>query len=71
MHFQFVPHGMTREQLEHLFTLFYKKHFQRMKVLLGYLTMVYKSPDSMWRFVRNLSSFVRFARSSKRIDEKQ
>jgi anaerobic magnesium-protoporphyrin IX monomethyl ester cyclase len=71
MHFQFVPHGMTHDQLEHLFTLFYKKHFQRFKVLFGYVKMVYKSPDSMWRFVSNLSSFIRFARSSNRIDEKK
>ncbi|HBT82653.1 MAG: B12-binding domain-containing radical SAM protein [Desulfuromonadales bacterium GWD2_61_12] len=68
MHFQFVPHGMTRERLEELFTLFYKSHFQRPRVLLGYVAMLWKSPDSWRRFAGNLGSFLRFARSSQRID---
>ena len=67
MHFQFVPHGMTRERLEELFTLFYKSHFQRPRVLLGYAAMLWKSPDSWRRFAGNLGSFLRFARSSRRI----
>jgi len=69
MHFQFVPHGFTRERLEELFTNFYKSHFQRPRVLLGYLAMLWKSPDSWKRFLLNLADFVRFARSSSRIDE--
>jgi anaerobic magnesium-protoporphyrin IX monomethyl ester cyclase len=69
MHFQFVPHGMTRERLEELFTLFYKSHFQRPRVLLGYAAMLWKSPDSWRRFAGNLGSFLRFARSSRRLGE--
>jgi len=71
MHFQFVPHGFTRERLEELFIHFYKSHFQRPRVLLGYLAMLWKSPDSWKRFLLNLTDFVRFARSSNRIDEKR
>jgi hypothetical protein len=36
MHFQFIPNGMTKEQMEELFQKFYKTHFMRPKVLLGY-----------------------------------
>ncbi|PNU20633.1 B12-binding domain-containing radical SAM protein [Geothermobacter hydrogeniphilus] len=66
MHFQFVPKGFTRVRLEELFTLFYKSHFQRPKVWFGYLTMLWRSPDSWRRFVANLGSFLRFARSGGR-----
>ena len=69
MHFQFVPHGMTRARLEELFTLFYKSHFQRPRVLLGYAAMLWKSPDSWRRFAGNLGSFLRFARSNRRLGE--
>ncbi len=69
MHFQFVPHGMTRERLEELFTLFYKSHFQRPRVLFGYAAMLWKSPDSWRRFAGNLGSFLRFARSNRRLGE--
>jgi len=67
MHFQFVPHGMRREQLEGLFTGFYKRHYMRPRVLLGYLAMLWRSPDSWRRFVLNLGDFLRFARGSRRI----
>lgn len=66
MHFQFVPTGFRRERLEELFTLFYKSHFQRPKVWFGYLTMLWKSPNSWRRFLANLGAFLRFARSSGR-----
>lgn len=69
MHFQFVPHGMTRERLEELFTLFYKSHFQRPQVIHGYLAMLWKSPDSWKRFLLNLVDFVRFARGNRRLGD--
>ncbi len=69
MQFQFVPQGMTRERLEELFILFYKSHFQRPKVLLGYVAMLWKSPDSWRRFLGNLGKFLRFARSNRRLGE--
>ncbi len=71
MSFQFVPYGMTRERMEELFNHFYKSHFQRPKVLLGYVAMLWKSPDSWRRFVVDLVSFLSFIKSSKRLgDEK-
>jgi anaerobic magnesium-protoporphyrin IX monomethyl ester cyclase len=69
MHFLFVPKGMTRERLEVLFTEFYKRHYTRPQVLLGYAAMLWKSPDSWRRFAGNLGDFLRFAKSSERIAE--
>jgi len=66
MHFQFVPHGMEKEELERLFIEFYKNHFKRNRVLLGYVAMLWKSPDSWRRFIRSGASFIRFALSNKR-----
>ncbi len=67
MHFQFVPHGMSKEQLQRLFTEFYKRHFMRPKVLLGYAAMLWRSPDSWLRFAANLGTFLSFAKSDQRI----
>ena len=67
MHFVFVPAGMTRERLEELFIKFYKTHFKRPAVLWGYVTMIWRSPDSWRRFLGSLTNFIRFARSNKRI----
>ncbi|MDT8423974.1 MAG: radical SAM protein [Desulfuromonadales bacterium] len=69
MRFQFVPHGMQKDRLEELFILFYKNHFQRPKVLLGYVAMMWKSPDSWKRFLANLGAFLRFAKSNDRLGE--
>jgi len=69
MHFQFIPKGMTKEQMEELFQKFYKTHFMRPKVLLGYAAMVWRSPDSWLRFLENMGDFLRFARSNKRLGE--
>ena len=66
MHFQFVPHGMDKERLEKLFIEFYKSHFRRNRVLFGYLTMLWKSPDSWLRFVGSAGQFLRFALSNNR-----
>ena len=66
MHFQFVPEGMDKQQLEVLFIEFYKSHFKRNRVLLGYLSMIWKSPDSWLRFIASAGPFLRFAVSNKR-----
>jgi len=71
MSFQFVPHGMEKERMEELYNNFYRTHFQRPKVLLSYVTMLWKSPDSWRRFVADLAGFLSFIKSSKRLgDEK-
>ena len=66
MHFLFVPKGITKNHLEHFFQKFYRTHFLRPKVLWGYIAMLWKSPDSWIRFVRNVGDFLRFAMTNKR-----
>ncbi len=67
MNFLFVPNGMKKERLEELFIEFYKAHYKRPKVLIGYVGMLWKSPDSWLRFASNLTSFLKFAKSNKRM----
>jgi radical SAM superfamily enzyme YgiQ (UPF0313 family) len=67
MHFQFIPNGMTRAQMEELFQMFYKTHFLRPKVLWNYTTMLWHSPDSWLRFIINIADFLNFAKSNKRL----
>jgi len=67
MQFLFIPKGLTRETLDRLFTGFYRSHFMRTKVLLGYVAMLWKSPDSWFRFLKDLSGFIRFAFTDKRM----
>ncbi|WP_163335678.1 B12-binding domain-containing radical SAM protein [Desulfopila sp. IMCC35008] len=69
MQFRFVPQGMTQDRLDELFIDFYKKHFQRPSVLWGYVTMLWKSPDSWYRFMKSLTGFLRYARAGSRIHE--
>lgn len=75
MEFQFVPKGLEKTRMNELFIDFYRSHFKRPRVLWGYCTMLWKSPDSWFRFLANLSAFLRFAFTNKRIagtgDEKQ
>lgn len=70
MNFLFVTRGMTRERLEVLFQEFYRTHFQRPKVLWGYVTMLWRSPDSWLRFLSNIASFIKFTRGTSRHMEK-
>jgi radical SAM superfamily enzyme YgiQ (UPF0313 family) len=67
MHFQFVTNGMTAERLEELFQDFYRTHFKRPKVLMGYVAMLWRSPDSWIRFARSAGDFIRFTRVNRRI----
>lgn len=67
MNFQFVPNGMTKERLEELFILFYQTHFKRPRVMLGYMAMLWKSPDSWRRFLANFGTFLSFTRSNRRL----
>jgi anaerobic magnesium-protoporphyrin IX monomethyl ester cyclase len=69
MHFVFVTHGMTEERLEELFLHFYRSHYSRPSVHWGYVTMLWKSPDSWRRFLGNLFMFLRFAFTNQRIQK--
>jgi radical SAM superfamily enzyme YgiQ (UPF0313 family) len=66
MHFLFVPRALTRERLQALFQEFYKRHFRRPRILLGYLAMLWRSPDSWRRFLADAGAFLKFARSNQR-----
>jgi anaerobic magnesium-protoporphyrin IX monomethyl ester cyclase len=68
MSFQFIPKGMSRAELEQLFKAFYKAHFLRPRILMGYLAMIWRSPESWLRFMRHCGSFLRFARSNQRFE---
>lgn len=61
MHFVFIPKGFTLARLEKLYGRFYQRHYRRPKVWMGYLAMLWRSPDSWRRFVLNLGNFIRFA----------
>ncbi len=67
MDFAFVPRQMTKEELDKRFVDFYKSHFTRPRVLAGYLTMAWKSPDSWKRLLADLPDFISFAGSNKRM----
>lgn len=70
MQFVFIPKGLTKKRLEELFIDYYRRHYSRLKILLGYVTMVWKSPDSWFRFIKDLGQFLSFAGSNKRIADK-
>ncbi len=71
MNFLFVPKGMNRERLEELFQDFYRSLFQRPKVLWGYVTMLWRSPHSWLRFLKGMTSFLRYIRVNRRIMEEK
>ncbi len=66
MHFLFVPAGFTSARLQKLFTLFYKRHALRPRILWGYFSMLWKSPDSWRRFRADARAFVAFACNNRR-----
>jgi len=67
MQFLFVPKDLTKERMEVLFIDFYKSHFKRAKVLMGYVSMIWKSPDSWMRFIKDIVGFLKFAFTNKRM----
>ena len=58
LNFVFVPKAMTFERLEERYHEFYRRHFKRASVLLSYVAMLWKSPNSWIRFLRNLKDFL-------------
>jgi radical SAM superfamily enzyme YgiQ (UPF0313 family) len=58
LNFVFVPRGFTEQRLEERFHEFYRRYFQRWRVLLGYAAMAWESPESWIRFLRNLADFL-------------
>ena len=66
MEFIFIPNGINKTKLDELFIDFYKSHFMRHKVLFGYISMIWKSPDSWRRFFISFFSFMSFIKRNKR-----
>jgi len=67
MQFLFIPKDLTKEKMEILFIDFYKSHFKRTKVLMGYVSMIWRSPDSWMRFIKDFAGFLKFAFTNKRM----
>ena len=60
LNFVFVAKGFTMERLEERHREFYRRYYQRHKVMWNYVTMLWKSPDSWHRFIKDLSVFLSF-----------
>lgn len=67
MQFLFIPKNLTKDRMETLFIDFYKSHFRKTKVLLGYVSMLWKSPDSWLRFLNDIVGFLKFAFTNERM----
>jgi len=66
LNFTFVPKGFTKNQLEEHYHEFYRRYFSRLKVLLSYVSMVWKSPHSWYRFLKNLGAFLNVRKTFKK-----
>jgi hypothetical protein len=64
--FTFVPTGFTAELLEERHLEFYRRYFSRPKILLNYVSMIWKSPDSWLRFLKDLPTFLSFTKKAKK-----
>ena len=65
MNFVFVPHGMTRDRLEELYTEFIRRFYRRTRIHWGYTKMLWQSPHSIGVFLRNLPEILRFEMQQK------
>jgi radical SAM superfamily enzyme YgiQ (UPF0313 family) len=65
MNFVFIPHGMTKQQLEGLYDEFIRRFYRRSRIHWGYTKMIWKSPHSVLDFLKNLPAILRFERQQK------
>lgn len=65
LNFVFVPHGMTREQLEGLYNEFISRFYRRSRIHWGYTKMLWKSPHSVATFLRHLPEILAFELKQK------
>lgn len=65
LNFVFVPHGMTRDELEGLYNEFISQFYRRTRIHLGYAKMLWKSPHSISTFMRHLPDIIRFEMKQK------
>jgi radical SAM superfamily enzyme YgiQ (UPF0313 family) len=65
LNFVFVPHGMTKVQLEGLYDEFIRRFYHRTRIHWGYTKMLWKSPHSILTFMRHLPEILAFERKQK------
>ena len=63
LNFVFIPKGFTKDKLEERYREFYRRYFTRPKILLNYAAMIWKSPHSWMRFLKNVFVFLKFTRA--------
>ena len=68
--FVFIPKGFTQDQLESWYSSFYRSFYSRPAMLIYYLSMVWKSPESWRRFLRNLPAFLSVKHSMDQAEKK-
>jgi radical SAM superfamily enzyme YgiQ (UPF0313 family) len=61
----FVPTGMTREQIDNLYDEFIRRFYHRHRITLGYAKMLWKSPHSIYTFLRHLPQILAFQMKQK------
>lgn len=61
----FVPTGMTREQIDGLYDEFIRRFYHRPQINLGYARMLWKSPHSIYSFLRHLPEILAFQMKQK------
>ncbi len=66
VNFVFIANGFTKERLEQRFHEFYRKYYERVKVLFRFVKMQFISPDSWIRFLKNLTDFLSVTKTYKK-----
>lgn len=56
----FVPNGMTRQQIDDLYDEFIRRFYHRNRITLGYASMLWKSPHSVYSFLIHLPKILAF-----------
>ena len=65
LNFVFVPHGMSREELEVLYNEFISRFYRRTRIHMGYAKMLWRSPHSISVFMRHLPDICKFEMKQK------
>jgi len=65
MNFVFIPHGMTKDELEELYGEFIRRFYHRPRISWGYTKMIWKSPHSIKTILRNLPELIKFELQQK------
>lgn len=66
VNFVFIPNGFTKERLDERFHEFYRKYYERIRILAGFVKMLFISPDSWLRFLKNLTDFLSLTKTYKK-----